>query len=131
MRILAWLHMYPPAHNAGAERMLAELLADSVERGHEVIATALHSRHGRDLEWYQDGVHVLGRTPAMEQARGLWRAADVAVTHLDVTRHAISFARGAETPLVHVLHNDRQLRFHHVRPSDAQAVVANSRWIAA
>jgi glycosyltransferase involved in cell wall biosynthesis len=56
--------------------------------------------------------------------------ADVVVTHLDRTRDAVWAARVAGLPVVHLLHNDRQLRFHGVRPDDADLVVANSYWMA-
>jgi len=54
---------------------------------------------------------------------------EVIMTHLDVTRKAIDLSRRHGRPLVHVVHNDRQLRFHSVRPNEAALVVANSDWI--
>jgi hypothetical protein len=38
MKILAYVHGYPPTLNAGAEMMLHQILVDLRERGHEVAA---------------------------------------------------------------------------------------------
>lgn len=56
--------------------------------------------------------------------------ADLVVTHLDQTRIAAYNATRAHKPLVHLIHNDAQLRFHRVKAHEAALVVFNSQWVA-
>lgn len=123
LRIVAVLHKYPPWHGAGAEWMAHGLLREMVRRGHEVLVLvnqplkAATSFQGVQVERY--------RHPSQMVAA----KAHVALTHLDLTRFAVSGASIAGLPLVHLLHNDRQLEFHRVRPRDAALCIANSYWI--
>jgi glycosyltransferase involved in cell wall biosynthesis len=127
-RILAWVHKYPPEHNAGAEWMLHELLRSSIEHGAHCSVVARHARCGPGQ---LDGVQILGNLRGQaDTARAVWDAAHVVVTHLDVTREAVRMARRRTVPLVHLLHNHAQLGYHQVRPSDGQHLVANSEWLA-
>lgn len=119
LSILAFVHRYPPEHNAGAEWMLHSFLAWLVKRGHKAHVMA------------NVGPAVLdGVTMGPPEARG-WAEADVAITHLDRTRQAIQIAKRYRTPLVHVVHNDAQLHYFRVRPVESTLVVYNSEWIAA
>lgn len=54
--------------------------------------------------------------------------ADVVITHLDVTRQAIGWCKNVGRPLVHLVHNHKQLDYHRVTPARAQLVVWNSEW---
>lgn len=123
LHVVALLHKYPPWHNAGAEWMAHGLLRDMVRRGHTVTVLvnqplgAATTFQGVQVERY--------RHPGQMVKAG----AHVAVTHLDLTRYAVSAAGSGGLPLVHLLHNDRQLEFHRVRPKDAALCVANSYWI--
>jgi glycosyltransferase involved in cell wall biosynthesis len=125
VRILAWVHLYPPDHCAGAEMMLHEILTDLQARGHETHVVCDASSTDEF-----DGVPVTARNNLNTHQRDtLVDWADIVVTHLDRTRDAITTV-ARRRPIVHLVHNDRQLRFHRVRPNDAQLVVANSQWIA-
>lgn len=130
MRILAHVHRYVPEHGAGAEWMLHSILCDLARRGHDV--KVLCSR-GPKRDDVVDGIHVgwAADRPNMNDAYA-W--ADVAITHLDMTQvatmQARATARRRATPLVHLVHNHRQLKAHHVTPAQAQLVVWNSDWIA-
>lgn len=125
MKVVAYVHKYPPEHNAGAEMMLHAMLRDLVRRGHEALVYGAHLRARHNL----DGVRAIPRTSARFLEREV-AGADVIVTHLDETRRAIDFARRHGLPVVHLLHNDRQVDYHAIKPTDAALVVSNSAWIA-
>lgn len=102
MKILARVHLYPPAHYAGAEMMLHELLKALVARGHGVEVHL--SRFSTVYEPYaRDGVEVFPRGTADWQERA--QKADVLITHLDNTSTVISAAIAYDKPLIQVLHN--------------------------
>lgn len=123
-RALALVHLYPPGHNAGAEVMLHTMLRDLVQRGWQVRVLATEYR---GEPYTRDGIEV-SRAPIDRDMHAHMQWCDVAVTHLDATRKAMSWARWGR-PLVHVVHNHRQLVFHRVRLERAQLVVWNSEWI--
>lgn len=118
------MHLYPPLHNAGAELMLHTMLRDLVRRGWDARVLATEYR-GEPYE--RDGIEVL-RAPIDRFMSEHFTWADVAVTHLDATRKAVSWSRWGR-PLVHVVHNHRQMRFHRVRHAQSQLAVWNSEWV--
>lgn len=121
MKILYHLHRYVPEHGAGAEWMAHSVLSDLALRGHE--AKVLATMHADAYNF--EGIDVAGG----RRNDALYEWADVVFTHLDATQLAVRDSRRFGKPLVHFVHNDRQLTFHRVRPLDAQLVVANSRWL--
>lgn len=125
-RVLAYVHNYPPNQNAGAEWMLHELLVGARARGLDVRVLA--ARVGRD--WQFEGIDVFGAGSDRRRAQ-LVGWSDVVLTHLDMTRDATTLAQRGARPVVHLLHNDRQLEFHRVKPAEVGLLVANSEWIAA
>lgn len=125
MRILAHVHKAPPEHNAGAEWMVLTIGRELVRRGHDFTIYARHNRRTTVL----DGVRIVPRA-APRALAALHRDADLVVTHLDETRQAVAHAARHATPVVHLVHNDRQLAYHGVTPATAALVVFNSRWIA-
>lgn len=126
MTIVAVVHKYPPVHNAGAEWMLHAILRRLVAAGDRVTVVCGAQPAG---VWSIDGVNVIAPANPARFA-GLCRRADVVLTHLDLTARAIAAAKASERPLVHLVHNDKQLRFHNVNPRQTALVVYNSRWIA-
>ncbi len=120
MRILAWVHLYPPDHCAGAEMMLHEILLKLTARGHD--CQVICDKTSTDT-W--EGIRLHG---SPDNVRELIAEADVVITHLDRTRAVLRTVNGSK-PVVHLLHNDKQLRFHRVRPREADLVVANSVWL--
>lgn len=126
MRVLAHVHLYPPTHNAGAELMLHTFLRQLTPH-HEV--KVLIARGTPNIYTYQS-VECTVR-PNTAQILDLYRWADIAITHLDLTRGAMKHATRSKIPLVHLVHNDRQLAYHRVTPDTAQLVIYNSDWIAA
>lgn len=122
-RVLAHVHKYPPTHGAGAEWMLHAILRHLLEQGWQ--ARVIADVEPGDFQ----GVELLGELSQTGQvAAHQW--ADVVITHLDETRRAIHRAAQVGRPLVHLVHNHRQLAHHRVRPHDAELVVFNSEWIA-
>jgi glycosyltransferase involved in cell wall biosynthesis len=126
LRLLAFVHLYPPGHNAGAEWMMHAILS-RLQRDHgiepRVITTQPPRRRGT---W--GGMHVEHVREPRRQQTACARA-DVVITHLDATRQAMYACRRARTPLVHLVHNDRQLEHHRVTPERAQLVIFNSEWV--
>lgn len=120
--VFAYVHKYPPVHNAGAEWMLHTMLRHLVAAGHRCRVVA-----DVDRSYRVDGVRV----DPDEYAEAGFQWCDVAVTHLDRTAWAVRFARRHKRPLIHLVHNDSQLAYHGVGPADASLVVWNSRWMAA
>lgn len=120
----AIIHKAAPIHNAGAEAYFHSVAKWLVARGHRVSASVAHA----EGTWELDGVTYVGESrPSQEPID----AADLLLTHLDMTRIAAWHATRLKKPLVHLVHNDAQLKFHRVRPHEAQLVVFNSRWIEA
>lgn len=122
MRLLAIVHKYPPLHNAGAEWMLHAIFKRLIDHGHEATVVFENAPTYR-----YEGVLVTA-TPSRE-LRSLARDHDVIVTHLDNTGLAVRTAQTADRPLVHLVHNDRQLQFHRVRPAPNVLIVSNSEWL--
>lgn len=118
MKIFAWVHLYPPDHCAGAEMMLHEILLGLQKRGHEVSVGVNSSSVS---EWEGVPIYTTEHWDRVAQA-------DIVITHLDQTRAVIK-ANHRQRPIVHLIHNDRQLKYHGVAGDDAQLVVANSEWI--
>jgi glycosyltransferase involved in cell wall biosynthesis len=123
VRALAIVHKYPPVHNAGAEWMLHTVLRDWRARGAEVFVV-----YPGAPSYELHGITV-GPQP-QRGLEGLCRDVDVVVTHLDNTGAATRAARIAGRPIVHLLHNDRQLQYHNVKPGADVLLVSNSEWIA-
>lgn len=127
MRLLAHVHAYPPAHNAGAEWMLHSILAWLVEQGHECHVYGASTRKSLVI----DGVELHGRCAPRKLVQ-LYELImpDVVITHLDETQRAVNHGQFIARPIVHLVHNDIQLAFHKVKEAQAQLVVHNSEWIA-
>jgi glycosyltransferase involved in cell wall biosynthesis len=124
MKVLAWVHLYAPDHCAGAEMMLHEILLGLRKRGHQVAVMCDQS----SVDVYEGiPVHSVKQMTAADR-HALVDWSDVVITHLDRTKLVIRTVNRTR-PIVHLVHNDRQLKFHGVLPRDAQLVVANSQWI--
>lgn len=130
LNILAHVHMFPPVHNAGSETTLLSILRGMVRRGHKakVLATEI------ERDYTIDGVEVLACPQPAQSHEQEWlhkhyEQCDVAITHLNCTGSAMRQARDASKPLVHLVHNHRQLKFHNVRPIRAQLLIFNTAWV--
>lgn len=129
MKVVLYLHLFPPEHNAGSETTVHAAMRAMVQRGHQVQVICDRSK---TAPYVIDGIEVV-RPPRRNQQN--WLRATVAdcdllVTHLDLTSLAMQLALAVKKPLVHFVHNDAQLMFWRVIPLKAQLVVFNSHWIA-
>lgn len=123
IKVLAYVHGYFPNHNAGAEAMLHQILIDLKNKGHEV--KVLTRDPGADE---YEGIPLYEAGLSKDQILAEW--ADVIFTHLDYTRFAVKLGNRNKKPVVHLVHNDRQLSYHKILDkSTAAFAIANSEWI--
>jgi glycosyltransferase involved in cell wall biosynthesis len=138
MRIVVYLHLFPPEHNAGSETTVHAAMRAMVDRGHEVRVICDKSQ---TAPYVVDGIQVL-RPPRRNQQAWLQaeiRWGDILITHLDVTSQAMAIARTVNIPLVHFVHNSAQLDYWHVKEkaydgernwaASCRLVIFNSHWI--
>ncbi|WP_068922197.1 glycosyltransferase family 4 protein [Planobispora rosea] len=126
MRVLALVHGYPPARNAGAEWALHTLLRSLVARGHRVDVHLAGAQMPAE-PYAVDGVQV----HPIADAAGLLTDGDpvqVIVTHLRSTPRAMLLGELYRVPVIQVLHNDNapERRWMTRRPA---LVVYNSEWV--
>lgn len=120
-RVVARLHGYLPALNAGAERMVHALLRHLDTAGYQVEVQV--DSHTAAAEYAVDGVLVrYGPTHPP--------GADLIVSHLGTAPAAARLARRLGVPWVHVVHNDYPATRRTLRRHPADLTVFNSRWLA-
>ncbi|WP_372344745.1 glycosyltransferase family 4 protein [Streptomyces sp. KL116D] len=132
MRVLAMLHAYPPAHNAGAEWAAHSLLRDLAARGHDVDVL-LSQRAAVDDVYEIDGVQVhphRGKADPSRWMRGDGRA-NVIVTHLENTARASVLGDLNRIPVVHLLHNTFEKSKAWLAKGSPSLVVYNTAWMKA
>lgn len=123
LKIVAYVHGYFPNHNAGAEAMLHQILVDLKEKGHEVKVIT----ENPGAEEYE-GVPIYEAHSKAEAEVIQW--SNIIITHLNMTRFAVQHGNRYKKPVVHLVHNDRQLSYNKVFDSgSAGLAVANSEWI--
>lgn len=130
MRVLAMLHAYPPAHNAGAEWAAHSLLRELVVRGHDV--DVLLSQPAAASEGYElDGVQVhpfRGKSDPAPWLNGD-RRAHVIVTHLENTARASILGELNRIPTVHLLHNTYDKSKQWLVKGSPELAVYNTQWM--
>jgi glycosyltransferase involved in cell wall biosynthesis len=128
MRILCMAHLFPPAHNAGAERMVLSMLRALVDRGHDVDVL-LSQRHAEIAGPYEiGGINVHPCRSKTDPFRFL-AAADVIVTHLENTPRATALGESYKIPVVAVVHNTFAPTRLQIKRGVSLAVY-NSEWMA-
>lgn len=105
--------------------MLHAMLTDLARRGHDCTVT-----YPKAKAEVLDGIPIVPSPPRDGPLVDAAKAADIVITHLDVTPRAMRITTQARRPLVHLVHNDGQLPFHGVTVDRAALVVWNSQWIA-
>jgi glycosyltransferase involved in cell wall biosynthesis len=123
LKIVAYVHGYFPNHNAGAEAMMHQILLDLVNRGHEVkvLTGDPGAEEYEGIELYE--IHGKKETAILQ-----W--SNMIITHLDKTRFAVQHGKRFKKPVVHLVHNDKQLSYNKVFDSgSATLAIANSEWI--
>lgn len=100
MKILAFVHGYPPIHNAGAEWMLHTMLKYAVKNGADAEVLLPIS----DLKPYTfEGVRV--DRDVFGEARDKLKECDIVISHLDRYGKASNMSEFYHKPLVIIVHN--------------------------
>lgn len=123
LKIAALVHGYLPNHNAGAEAMLHHILVNLKNLGYQVKVV---TRDPGATEFEDIPIYDASNYDKMNEVME-W--SDVIFTHLDFTKRAARYSRILKKPLVHLVHNDKQLAFNNIDSSSAQLAIANSEWI--
>jgi glycosyltransferase involved in cell wall biosynthesis len=122
LKILAIVHGYFPNHNAGAEAMLHQILVDLKQKGHEVRVI---TRNPGAEEYEGVPIFPFGQK---EEKHIAW--SDIVFTHLDLSRYSVNLALRHKKPIVHLVHNDKQLAYNKVKDRrTCSLAIANSSWI--
>jgi len=124
MKIVAYVHGYLPNHNAGAEVMLHQILVGLKGLGHNPIVI---TRSPGASEY--EGIPIYDAND--DRSVKLIENSDMLFTHLDFTSKAVRFSRAFKKPLVHLVHNDKQLAYNKIDHNTAHLAIANSAWIKA
>lgn len=126
LRVLAHVHSYPPVGLAGAPITLHHLMKRGDARGW-TTRVVVESREMRSDDF--EGIPVRNdynvRTINMD-----YTFSRVVITHLNNTRKAVEMSRRAGRPLVHLVHNERQLSQYDVLPRDCALAIFNSHWLS-
>jgi glycosyltransferase involved in cell wall biosynthesis len=123
LNIVAVVSLYLPKNNAGAEVMLHEMLLDLKTRGHNV-SVICEKQSVQEV----DGIPLIDNKDA-RASDTVVRSADLLITHLGGTRLATSYASSRRKPLVHLVHNDKQLKDNRVSSVNAKMLIFNSAWV--
>lgn len=122
------LHLFPPHHNAGAERMVLALLRALVDRGHEVDVL-LSQRHPEITSGYEIGGINVHRHREKTDPFAFLDGADVIVTHLENTPRAAALGESFKIPVAKVVHNTFTPTRMQIQRGISLAVY-NSQWMA-
>lgn len=122
MKILWYIHGYPPTHNAGAEWMAYDI-TEHLKQRNDVTVLCRNAQNG-----YQDGVNVLNYD--ITTAKSIIKEHDVVFTHLDFTGKAFNSCRvmGKHNLFV-VVHNTNENAILRRRTWQAN-VIYNSNYTA-
>lgn len=129
MKVAAFLHAFPPFHNAGAEMMAHTLFRDLVRHGHDVTVLLSKPHDYLDGPYDYQGVRVLPWTSKRDPF-DVFPKHDVVVTHLESTIRAQVIAERLGVPCVHLAHNTFTPTKKWMTRRPALAVF-NSEWMAA
>lgn len=126
MNILASIHLYPPAHNCGAEYMIHAMLKHLQAKGHSV-KVLLHSANKYKISniYSFDGIDVFPPSPKVTENLLHW--ANCIFTHLDYTNWTIHAAKMYKKPVFHLIHNTHTYQ-DIVLAERSQHIVYNSQW---
>ncbi len=128
-KTITWIiHMYPPAHNAGAEWMAHAMNKYLIEKhGYKVNVIVPHFPI-REFE----GVNII-KFDEESKVNHAIRHCSAIFSHLNYSNHAVLTAAQAKRPCVLVMHNDLQelflRKFQTQIQGDNLHLVHNSEWI--
>lgn len=126
MRVLWAIHLYPPIHNCGSEAVAHAINRYLISKGHQVRVILMQAAmHNVKVPYTYEGVEVFG-PPTQLDGYG-W--ADVIMTHLDFTQHAIQMAQICDKSVIHFVHNSHPYESV-INAIKNNSVVYNSQWIS-
>ena len=126
MRILEVIHLYPPKHNCGSEYYLHHVNKYLISRGHQVRVLLMQATmHNVPVPYDIDGVQVMDNPKENLDA---YRWADVIISHLDFTKHAMGLAHVLDKPFIHFVHNSHPYESI-ISSKRVDGVIYNSRWV--
>ena len=120
MTVSAFIHLYPPHHNAGAEHYLHTLFKFLVSKG---MTCNVFARDIKDT-YKIDGVTVYPRSQKHDI-----EFSDLVITHLDMTGEAVNLCRKYKLPLIHIIHNSFRNQYILARMKEQKYVFYNAQWI--
>jgi len=125
LRIVAWVDRYPPWRGclAGGEMALHGILRPLSDRGH-TVRVATHSHPGGGPVDF-DGIPVHSEA----DIAALLDDADVIVSHLLWTKHAVQASSRGQIPLVYLFHNDFTIEHWRLATYNVTGVVYNTEWL--
>ena len=127
MNIVCSIHLYPPAHNCGAEYMLHRIVKHLQSKGHNVRILLHQANHYKITNNYVfDGVDVFPPNPNVIE--NLFNWANIVFTHLDYTKWSISYAAMRNKPVFHLIHNSHPYP-EIINAERNQHIVYNSKWL--
>lgn len=128
INVLAYVHLYPPTHCAGAEMGLHSMLRPLADRGHRVAVKLGRFQNGAQPH-VLDGVQVIPRR-LNPQAKYAISQADIIVSHLDFADEARKHSEEFSKPFVYLAHNDHEYTRDQIHSYRNDLVVYNSDWMA-
>jgi glycosyltransferase involved in cell wall biosynthesis len=128
MNILISIHLYPPAHNCGAEYMAHSIAKHLQSKGHHIKVLLHQANYYRITNNYVfDGIDVF--PPNQNVIDSLMRWSNAIITHLDYTHWTIAEASRYNKPVFHLIHNSH--KYPEIENAqNPQYVVYNSKWIS-
>lgn len=124
LKIAALVHGYLPNHNAGAEAMLHHILVNLKNLGYDIKVV---TRDPGATEY--EGIEIVDASN-YDKMNSVMEWSDIIFTHLDFTKRAARYSKILKKPLVHLVHNDKQLTYNNIDSSSAHLAIANSEWIS-
>ena len=127
-KTITWLiHMYPPAHNAGAEWMAHAMNKSLIENDGYKVNVILNSTNVKDFE----RVHIIDKNDRRTVDNTLLHSS-VLLSHLDMETNAVQTALKAKRPLVSVMHNNFRKHligeYRRILPKNFY-IIHNSLWL--
>lgn len=118
MKFLAYVHMYPPLHNSGAELMLHEIFKYLQSQGHDCKVVVRQTEVAE-----HEGIPLTTELTTQDFAE-----ADAIFTHLDRTGDISEKCWRSKKPLFHLVHNSIEYKIVR-RRVPYNYVIYNSEWI--
>jgi glycosyltransferase involved in cell wall biosynthesis len=127
-KTITWMiHMYPPAHNAGAEWMAHAMNKSLIENDGYKVNVILNSSPVKDFE----RVHIIDKHETVAVDNAILHSS-VLISHLDMETHAVQTALKAKRPFVSVMHNNFRKHligeFRRILPKNLY-IIHNSKWL--